>query len=377
MQVDRLTLTQFRNLEDTALVLSPGVNVLVGENGQGKTNVLEAIYLFKFGRSFRTARDTEMIRFSEPFFRIESQVKFHPGDDGDVGAQERFACTVERGGEKTIKTNGEPLPRLIELVGKYPAVLFGPSDLRIVSGQPDDRRRFIDMVGSMSDRSYIDALRDYRRALKQRNAALKSRAGKATRAPWDQQLVETGVAFIDKRSELVETLGAYVKLHGEQLGTRYDFRASYESTIANEAAAVMNADTGGMSLADVFAAKLESLEHEELRRGTTLAGPHRDDVKFSIDGNDLRKYGSQGQRRLLAILLKMAELSHLETSLREPSLLLLDDVFSEFDASIMARLQHLLDGERQVFITTPVELDWAPARHASVFKVDAGVLTQR
>ena len=134
-----------------------------------------------------------------------------------------------------------------------------------------------------------------------------------------------------------------------------------------------NAALAGMQ--SVFETKLITLEHEELRRGTTLAGPHRDDVSIELSGNDVRKFGSQGQRRLLAILLKLAELSYLESELRERCVLLLDDVFSEFDREITAKLQRLLEGDRQVFVTSPVPLDWARSHDVRVFDVQDGRVT--
>jgi DNA replication and repair protein RecF len=162
--------------------------------------------------------------------------------------------------------------------------------------------------------------------------------------------------------------------HAESLHTEFAFHLSYESRILAEAEA-MAAGTGNAPvLADVFAVKLDALEHEERRRGTTLAGPHRDDVAVRLDGKDLRKYGSQGQRRLFAVLLKLAELSHLEKQLQETCVLLLDDVFSEFDRDVMGQLQHLLDGTRQVFVTSPVDLDWAGSENARVYRVHAGTV---
>jgi DNA replication and repair protein RecF len=371
VRVDRLVCTQFRNLESIDLSFAPGVNLFVGDNGQGKTNILEAIQFFKFGRSFRAGRDAELIQFGTDFCRAEAHCSF------DAGDRETFAATVERGGAKKVRIHDEEIPRLSDLVGRYPCVLFGPNDLDTVSGPPAERRRFLDMVGSMTDPAYIRCAREYRRILAQRNAALKARAPDDEVNAWNGRIVAAGAELITRRRALVAALEEEMLAHARELHSRFEFAIGYESALQREretmAAGVGESDAAP-SLADVFAVKLGSLEYEERRRGTTLAGPHRDDVSVHLDGRDLRRYGSQGQRRLLAVLLKLAELSYLETKLRESCVLLLDDVFSEFDRDIMTQLQHLLNGTRQVFVTTPVDLDWARSENARVYRVKRGTV---
>ncbi len=371
MRVSTLTTEKFRNLQQAEISFAPGVNLFTGENGQGKTNLLEAVFLFKFGRSFRTHRDAEMICFGEPFCRVETTGVF------DDAHRESFSATVERGGAKRVKINGEPVGKLSDLVGRFPVVLFGPHDLRMITGQPAERRRFIDMVGSMTDASYLRLLREYRRVLNQRNAALKSRASVHEREVWNGELVARGCALVQKRLALTAVLEEHLAAHTSGLDAPFEFSLAYDSTVLREsrlaAGGDENAALAGMQ--SVFETKLITLEHEELRRGTTLAGPHRDDVSIELSGNDVRKFGSQGQRRLLAILLKLAELSYLESELRERCVLLLDDVFSEFDREITAKLQRLLEGDRQVFVTSPVPLDWARSHDVRVFDVQDGRVT--
>jgi len=370
VRVDHITCTQWRNLADQTIEFSPDVNLLVGENGQGKTNVLEAIQFFKFGRSFRTHRDSELVRFGADFARAEVACTFGAGD------ADTFAASVEAGGQKRIKVSGKEVERLSDLVGRYPCVLFGPGDLAIVSDEPAQRRRFIDSVGSMTDPAYIRVAREYQRTLKQRNAALKSRASEYEVNIWTEQITNAGAELIQRRIALVAALEERVVSHARDLESSYQLKMRYESSILREAgqmAAGLEEGQTAPGLADVFAVKLGALEQEERRRGTTLAGPHRDDVALELDGKDLRKYGSQGQRRLFAILLKLSEMAHLEVELKEPCVLLLDDVFSEFDHDVTTRLQQMLHGGRQVFVTSPVALDWGePAR---TFSVASGVVT--
>nr|MCH7550013.1 DNA replication and repair protein RecF [Candidatus Krumholzibacteriota bacterium] len=317
---------------------------------------LEAIHFFKFGRSFRTNRDTELVQFGAPFCRAEVECVF------DAGDHDTFTVSIDSNGEKRIKVSGKEVSRLSDLVGKYPSVLFGPDDIMIVSGEPAGRRRFLDSVGSMTDPSHIHAAREYRRILQQRNAALKARATDEELNAWNEQIVTAGAGLIEKRRDLARVLEREVKEHVKQMETAGEFSLEYDSALMREAGAMAAGAQDGASvptLADVFAVELGARESEERRRMTTLVGPHRDDVSLRLDGKDLRRFGSQGQRRLFALLLKLAELSHLERTLGERCVLLLDDVFSEFDHEITGKLQHILDGSRQLFVTSPIELEWA------------------
>ena len=363
MRVLRFLSTSFRNLAPDEIEFGPGLNFIIGENGQGKTNLLEAVYFFRHGRSFRATNDTEMIRFDEPFCRAELHASFDDGHD------ESFAFSVERRGTKTIKIDGQVLPRRSDLAGRFPAVLFGPGDLRVVSGEPEHRRRFLDMVGTMTDPAYLRSARDYRRTLEQRNAALKARAGREELAAWNERLVASGVDLTSRRRELVGLIEIEMAAHARDVESPFAFSMRYESMLLDEAGDAITLEAG---LTRAFHEKLAAVASEEARRGITLVGPHRDDVAFHMAEHDLRRFGSQGQRRLFAVLLKLAELSHLEAELREPCVLLLDDVFAEFDAAIMAKLQRMLDGARQVFITSPVAIHDLHAPNARLYDVENG-----
>jgi DNA replication and repair protein RecF len=370
VRIDRLETESFRNLEPSAIELAPGVNLFVGENGQGKTNLLEAVYLFKFGRSFRTQRDAEMIAFGEPFCRLETACVY-----GD-GHAEGFAISIERGGRKKVSAGGEELTRLSGLIGRFPVVLFGPDDLKIVSGVPGDRRRFLDVVGSMTDPAFVRMLREYRRVLNQRNAALKARASREEREAWNDELVDRGIDVVLRRLALTRKLAARLQEHGSGLDIPFEFSIRYRSALLERCGAPDDRyePPEKTVLSSVFRSMLDDLEWEEQRRGTTLAGPHRDDLLLGIAGRDIRKYGSQGQRRLLAVLLKLSEMTILEAGSEETCVLLLDDVFSEFDDSITDRLQGLLESGRQVLVTSPVSLDWAASGDVGVFTVEEGTV---
>ena len=364
MRIDRFEATHFRNLSDASIEFGPGLNLVVGSNGQGKTNLLEAVYFFRFGRSFRAQVETELIRFGESFCRAEVGCTFADGRG------EEFAFAIERRegrAAKTIKVNGDVLSRRADLAGRFPVVLFGPHDLRVVSGEPEHRRRFFDMIGSMTDPGYLRTAAEYRRVVEQRNAALKGRAPRDEMAAWNEQLVATGADLVVHRRRLVGSIEREMAAEARDLQSPFEFTMRYDSSLYDAEIS----DPAALSRA--FHEKLAAVAYEEARRGVTLVGPHRDDVELVMDGHDLRRFGSQGQRRLFAVLLKLAEMTYLEAELREPCVLLLDDVFSEFDEAIMAKLQRLLDGDRQVFVTSPVPI--ASVAGARVHKVESGRVT--
>ncbi len=359
MYIETLASTHFRNLSSGSIHLSPGINLILGKNGQGKTNLLEAIYLFKFGRSFRTYRDPDVIRFGEGSCNVEVTCVYQTGD------RERFTAVVERDGGKQIKVSGKAISRLSELVGRYPCVLFGPQDMQLVNGFPIERRRYFDMIGSMVDREYLELLKSYRRVLQHRNAAIRRGDLGNERSVWDDELVRRGCGISNKRIALTEAIGSCLKRQCESMGIPFDFRIAYESDFLDES-------SPGEDPAEVFFLRLSSLAEEESRRGITLTGPHRDDIRFSVGEKDLKRFGSQGQKRVFTVLLKLAELSHMEEELGERCILLMDDVFSELDGRISASLKRNLPLSRQIFAASPVPLDWESADSLRTFRVSGG-----
>jgi DNA replication and repair protein RecF len=334
----------------------------VGDNGQGKTNVLEALHMFKFGRSFRTKRDTDLVNFAEQYCRVEVIVEYSNGD------AEKLSASIERDGTKRVKKDDEEVTKLSDLIGHYPCVLFGPQDLALASGFPAERRRFLDMTGSMTDREYLSELRSYRRVLSQRNALLKTGASRPGRVVWDEELVRRGCALVEKRVDLIREISIHIETHIRSLNVAFPLTVVYESDLTNGL-------PEGIDREEHFAVRLADIEPEETRRRTTLVGPHRDDVKFMLDGRDLRRFGSQGQRRFLAILLRLAELSYMEEKLGEPCTLILDDLFSELDEEVGEKLKEMLDSEHQLFVTSPTMMSWGHSGAAQVFRVCGGEIS--
>ena len=263
MRIDRFAATHFRNLSDGSIEFGPGLNLVVGPNGQGKTNLLEAIYFFRLGRSFRAQVETELIRFGESFCRAEVDSTFTDG------RREQFAFAIERSdarAAKTIKVNGEVLPRRTDLAGRFPVVLFGPHDLRVVSGEPEHRRRFFDMIGTMTDPGYLRTVTEYRRVVEQRNAALKARAPRDEMAAWNERLVSTGVDLVLRRRRLVASIEGELIAQARDLQSPFDFTMRYDSSLPTDEI------SGSASIESVFRDKLASLAQEEARRGVTCSG---------------------------------------------------------------------------------------------------------
>lgn len=357
MHLLEISTTQFRNLAAGTAGFSPEVNIFVGPNGHGKTNMLEAIYFFKFGRSFRASRDIDLIRFGENYFRI---VVVGVRDSGD---REEYAGAVDEQGVKQITVNGAGIGRLSELVGTYPCVLFGPQDLKIINGFPQERRRFVDMAGSMADRGYLENVREYNRTLLQRNAALKAGCSREELAAWNEELVAKGCLLVRNRES---TIGELTRFAGE-------FAAAVFETAAVEIryACTMEQSDG---LEEQFAEQLAAAEPEERKRRTTLVGPHRDDLLLTLGGTDVKRFGSQGQKRLCAVLLRLAEMRYIEERLNERCMLLLDDLFSELDADNSARLMAVLRDRNQIFVTSPVSVNWEHAGETRTFRLSSGAV---
>jgi DNA replication and repair protein RecF len=362
VRVHRLATTHFRNLSHEPVSFCPGVNLFVGENGAGKTNILEALSFFKIGRSFRAGRDTDLIHLEKPFCRVEVRAEKH-GAPEDV-----FSTSIERGGEKRLQVNAKDVDKLSNLVGLYPCVLFGPHDLGLVSGPPEERRRFLDVTGSTTDRLYLEDLRAYRRVLGQRNALLKGAAPRGPRREkdaWDGELVRSGCAVIARRRVLIQKLFSHLAAHAEAMGLPYTVEIRYDSDVLRHLPEDVTAE-------EQYHARLADIEEDEARRGVTLVGPHRDDIQILLDGKDIRRFGSQGQRRILAVLLRLTELSYADERTGERCVLLLDDVFSELDDEASARLRSILENDHQVFVTSPVALAWGGERSQRTFHVENG-----
>ncbi|MEO7358683.1 MAG: DNA replication and repair protein RecF [Gemmatimonadaceae bacterium] len=389
----RLVLRDFRNFEKLDVEIPEAGLVIVGENGHGKTNLLEAISYLGLFRSVRGSRDVDAIRFGAPAFYVRA---------GLIGPQ--LSESVSVGYERATKRKkaivyGVEQPRLSTALGALPSVCFSPVDVALVAGGPAERRHFLDVTLALTDARYLQALQHYRAALRQRNAALRTaqRAGArpggahdAQVSIWEPTLAQHGATLValrrtwcDKQSARFSSLCAAI---GERLhvSLRYDgaapsgaasHHASADSTErrfgsidtaagerTSDAQRTSAHDTARetaqalhLAYRDTYTRMFEQQRANELRRGVTLVGPHRDDLQLMLGARDLRTFGSNGQQRTAAIALRMLELATRREALAEPPLLLLDDPFAELDVKRSARILALLEevGVGQVILAVP------------------------
>jgi DNA replication and repair protein RecF len=348
--LSRLHLRNWRNSAEQVLELPPEGAAIIGDNGQGKTNLLEAIYYLEIFRSFRGAPDEQLVRFGEDVFRVEGTLT------GPEGGERTLAAAFERRRrKKKVTVNGAEPERLGAALGLVGAVIFSPADVELVAGGPGERRRFLDIVLSLAEPGYLAALQRYRHALFQRNTLLRQGSPRALVQAFDDALVASGSRVVAARARWVAERSAsfaehYARVAGDQPG----FVAFVPSVDLGEPTPPVD------EVARAFAAQLERVAEREAARGMTLAGPHRDDLRFttaSADGQplDLRTYGSGGQQRTAAIALRMVEAETIRETRGRESVILLDDVFAELDPGRSRRLIEWIDAAEggQVILTSP------------------------
>ena len=359
MKITRAQLNNFRSYEACEITPCEGVNVLLGDNGQGKTNVLEALYLTCTGRSHRTRQDRELIRWGADFALVGVEAQRRDGSH-------EVAIALPAAGRRKIKIAGQEISRSGELMGHVTGVLFSPEDLRTVKDGPAERRRFVDMALSQVRPAYYYALQRYARALKQRNEALKAIAVTpslmSTLDAWDEQLAAAGAELMRHRREYVAKLSAVAgETHREISDGRERLEIRYLPSVTMGDDAQANLDA-------LFAAR-----EMDARRQTTSVGAHRDDVQLLIEGRDVRAFGSQGQQRTAALAMRLSELNVMREVIDEWPMLMLDDVMSELDPSRRRQLVGHLKGI-QTFITCTDEDDLAGAQIGRAWRVENGAL---
>lgn len=313
MKVESIQLNNYRNYDSADITFSPGVNIFFGDNAQGKTNLLEAVYLSGTSRSHRGSKDKDLIRFGQEEAHI--RLIFRKKD-----LSHRLDLHLKQKKSKGIAIDGIPIKKTSELLGMLHIVFFSPEDLSIIKNGPSLRRKFLDMEMSQLDKSYLQYLIQYNRLIGERNNLLKQIAVfpqlKETLDGWDEQIIETGIQIIKKRENFISLIDQMMEeIHGKLTGNREKIQVFYEknSTIEN------------------FRDNLYSRRERDIRAGMTSIGPHRDDIAFQINGTDIRKFGSQGQQRTAALALKLSEIRLIQQISGEKPVLLLDDVLSELD----------------------------------------------
>lgn len=327
MFIESLELQNFRNYKTLSLQFDRGTNILFGDNAQGKTNILEAVYLGGTTKSHRGSKDREMIRFEQDEAHIRMQVK-----------REAVSCRIDmhlkKNKSKGIAINGVPIRKASELFGAVNMVFFSPEDLQIIKEGPGERRRFLDLELCQLSKVYLNQLTNYNKILNQRNKLLKDLAFMPDLLPtlevWDEQLASYGGQLILAREEFVEQLNEIsVGIHANLTGEKERLELVYEPNVEREQ----------------FSLMLKKNRDKDIRFKLSSVGPHRDDLCVKINGIDIRKYGSQGQQRTAALSLKLSEIYLVKRLIHDTPVLLLDDVLSELDGS---RQNYLLQSIRDI-----------------------------
>lgn len=319
MVIQRLKIIDYRNYASAEIQPGRGVNLFIGDNAQGKTNLLESIRLASVGRSARTTRWQELIRWGAKQASVTVRVRSEAGSD---------EVTVRLGQTKSVLVNGFPISRMGELMGVVKTVLFTPDELRIVKESPGERRRFTDIALCQLSRGYFYSLTRYNRALAQRNKLLKGNPTDSELTVWDMQLAKEGARVTRTRRKFAERLATFAEGIHHELSGGETLSIGYEGCEGEELS----------EIEDALMAELEKSRARDRQFSVTHVGPQRDDLSIRSDGIDLRTYGSQGQQRSAALSLKLAEMELLKSEGGEYPILLLDDVLSELDEKRQSKL---------------------------------------
>lgn len=358
MILTSLSVTGFRNIESLQAEFSPAVNVFHGNNGTGKTNLLEAIAVLCLGRSQRGAADGILLRNGDDHYRLTGLADVN-------GRTFEIAVAAQKGGRKRITLNGVTA-RASELYEHFTIVTSGPEDSQILSGSPGQRRTFLDFYLSQYARAYLSLLTDYSRALAQKNAALRNRMDVSAFEPL---IVQYGAEIMKARHEFLTLLSESAARHHAEIADGELLELSYEPSVS-----IDDSSFDTEQVVERFEMTLATRREREMAVQTALVGPHRDDIAFSIGGRPARTCGSQGQWRTAAIALKLAMYDILSERRRTPPLLLLDEIFAELDPGRGAGLVDVFGNLSQVFLTTAGEPPEALDRESKSFRIEAGTI---
>lgn len=366
MYIKQLNLKNFRNYEQLELTFENKVNVFLGENAQGKTNVMEAIYVLAMAKSHRTSNDKELIKWEEEYAKIDGRIEKR---NGSLPMQ----LIISKKG-KTARCNHLEQKRLSQYVGNMNVVMFAPEDLHLVKGSPQFRRRFIDMeIGQISP-LYLHDSSTYQKILKQRNSYLKLLQSRSTTDETmldvlTEQFIHVAVKIISKRFEFIYLLEKWAQpIHQGISQGKEKLQLIYKPSVD------VSKEQSLSQIAEIFNDKYKEMKQREIDRGITLFGPHRDDLQFLVNGRDVQTFGSQGQQRTTALSIKLAEIDLIFSEIGEYPILLLDDVLSELDDYRQSHLLHTIQNKVQTFVTTTnIEgIDHETLDDASIFYVVSG-----
>ncbi|MBU6080067.1 MULTISPECIES: DNA replication/repair protein RecF [Allobacillus] len=370
MYIEELSLVNYRNYDRLTIHFDHKVNVILGENAQGKTNLMEAIYVLGFTKSHRTPRDKELIQWDAEYGKIKGRVF---KKNRSLPLEVIFSSKG-----KKAKFNHIEQKRLSDYIGSLNIVMFAPEDLNLVKGSPQERRRFIDMEIGQIEPVYIYHLNQYQKILKQRNALLKDLQRRRTKDTtmlqiYTEQLAEHGAAILFRRFRFLKKLREWaVPIHLQISRDQENLKIDYLSKVDVSESMDME------KMRDTYLTEFNRKEESEIERGTTLIGPHRDDLVFTVNDRNVQHFGSQGQQRTTALSLKLAEIELIYQEVGDYPVLLLDDVLSELDDYRQSHLLNAIQGKVQTFVTT-TNIDGIAhetIREAEIFTIHEGKLVE-
>ena len=362
MQVTEIAVSSYRNLAKQRVTLGNGLNIFTGDNAQGKTNMVESVYVCCIGKSPRTDRDKDLIRWGQDkaFVRVKYQCRFGEGE---------IAITLTAGAKKQITVNAVPIVKMGELMGYLNCIYFSPNEIKIISQSPAERRRFLDIDLCQTDKNYFYSLSRFNKALTQRNNLLKTARTveelKDTVFVWDKQIAEEGAKVVAKRRSFCEKLKVYAQQsHATLTDSAEQLAMDYVTQIKGDSVA---------DLTNYYLKLLSDNLAKDFQLRHTSAGCQRDDIALTINGTDVRSFGSQGQLRTTALSLKLAELQIFKNIIGEYPVLILDDVLSELDIDRQKRLLNF-DSDLQILLTTATEINHDLAsNNCKFFTISQGV----
>ena len=341
MEITKLQLYSYRNYLTSEVIFGDGLNVICGANAQGKTNLLEAVYFCVVGKSFRASREKEVINLNGELSKIKVFIKKNTGESV-------VEIIFSRKDKKTVKINGIPIKKISELLGEFNAVFFSPDELKLIKESPEDRRRFMDIDISQTSKQYFYILSRYNEILQNRNKQLKTNLKREDLIDimkiWNEQLADCALKIASFRQNFILMLSPYAK-------KAHSYLTDNAENLEIEYAGIKE------QTKEEIIKVLEKNLDKDLQLGYTSYGPHRDDIKVSINNIDVRTFGSQGQQRTAALSLKLAELDIIEKQINSKPVLLLDDVLSELDDNRKLRLLKYCQKTQTLITCTAFDFD--------------------
>lgn len=366
MYVKTITLTQFRNYRDAQISFSPLTNIIYGNNAQGKTNILEAVYLFSQGRSYRTKSDRELVMFGEQFSRITSVFE-------DTRRDYRAELRVLKDGRKAIKINEVPITKLSMLMSYFNTVMFSPEDLELIKGAPGIRRKFLDAAISQMYPNYLNALIQYNKTLAQKNSLLKTLRMSSVRTDetlsvWNEQLAGHAAVIMSHRTRFLRELAQWAERIYSDIG-KEKLELRYAPNMRDD-----GAEDGCQDKQRLWES-FERYQRREIENGSSMIGVQRDDIAVSIDGKDAKMYGSQGQQRSSVLSIKIAQTEYIHEQKGEYPVLLLDDVMSELDMHRRSYLAERIQNKQTLITCTDTDVVKS-TENTKLFYVENGTVKE-